>query len=130
MTSSTERNYANISRSQLIAFATIFTALYFVLSYSVSIVIGPLLRGSGAHFFRAFCMVLIAAKLRSPNGCDWDRVQTHKSLIPYLLGETYEVIEAINNNDYEALKEELGDLLLHIVSQAELASEKKKFKIK
>ena len=68
MTSSTENNFSNISRSQLIAFATIFTALYFVLSYSVSIVIGPLLRGSGAHFFRAFCMVLIAAKLRSPNG--------------------------------------------------------------
>ena len=68
MTSSTEKNFSNISRSQLIAFATIFTALYFVLSYSVSIVIGPLLRGSGAHFFRAFCMVLIAAKLRSPNG--------------------------------------------------------------
>ena len=68
MTSSNERTFSNISRSQLIAFATIFTALYFVLSYSISVVVGPILRGSGAHFFRAFCMVLIAAKLRSPNG--------------------------------------------------------------
>ena len=67
-------------------------------------------------------LINIVKKLRAPNGCDWDREQTHKSLIPYLLEETYEVIEAINNNDYEALKEELGDLLLHIVFQAELAS--------
>ena len=74
-------------------------------------------------------LINIVKKLRAPNGCDWDREQTHKSLIPYLLEETYEVIEAINNNDYEALKEELGDLLLHIVFQAELASEKKKFEI-
>ena len=74
-------------------------------------------------------LINIVKKLRAPNGCDWDREQTHKSLIPYLLEETYEVIEAINNNDYEALKEELGDLLLHIVFQAELASEKKMFKI-
>ena len=75
-------------------------------------------------------LINIVKKLRAPNGCDWDREQTHKSLIPYLLEETYEVIEAINNNDYESLKEELGDLLLHIVFQAELASEKKKFEIK
>ena len=74
-------------------------------------------------------LINIVKKLRAPNGCDWDREQTHKSLIPYLLEETYEVIEAINNNDYEALKEELGDLLLHIIFQAELASEKKMFKI-
>tara|TARA_Y100001970_G_scaffold229166_1_gene284194 strand:- start:439 stop:1206 length:768 start_codon:yes stop_codon:yes gene_type:complete len=67
--------------------------------------------------------------LRSPDGCDWDKEQTHESLIPYLLEETYEVIEAINNNDYIALKEELGDLLLHIVFQAELALEKKQFNI-
>ena len=57
-------------------------------------------------------LVDIIKKLRAPNGCDWDREQTHESLIPYLLEETYEVIEAINNQDYQALKEELGDLLL------------------
>ena len=68
-------------------------------------------------------------KLRSPNGCDWDKSQTHKSLIPYLLEETYEVIEAIQENNMELLKEELGDLLLHIIFQAELASESKEFNI-
>jgi len=56
------------SRTKLIAYATMFTAVYFVLSYTISIVVGPLLRGSGAHFFRAFCMVLIASQLRIPNG--------------------------------------------------------------
>tara|TARA_B100001123_G_C15179103_1_gene974577 strand:+ start:116 stop:718 length:603 start_codon:yes stop_codon:yes gene_type:complete len=56
------------SRVKLIAYATIFTAVYFVLSYAVSATIGPLLRGSGAHFFRALCMVLIASQLRTPNG--------------------------------------------------------------
>ena len=68
-------------------------------------------------------------KLRSPNGCEWDKEQTHKSLIPYLLEETYEVIEAIEDKDYVLLKEELGDLLLHVIFQAELASEKEKFNI-
>lgn len=56
------------SRVKLIAYATMFTAIYFVLAYVVSATIGPLLRGSGAHFFRAFCMVLIASQLRTPNG--------------------------------------------------------------
>ena len=68
-------------------------------------------------------------KLRAPNGCEWDKEQTHKSLIPYLLEETYEVIEAIEDKDYVLLKEELGDLLLHVIFQAELASEKEKFNI-
>ena len=68
-------------------------------------------------------------KLRSPNGCEWDKEQTHESLIPYLLEETYEVIEAIEDKDYVLLKEELGDLLLHVIFQAELASENKKFNI-
>ena len=74
-------------------------------------------------------LVDIIKKLRSPNGCEWDKEQTHKSLIPYLLEETYEVIEAINKNDYDGLKEELGDLLLHVLFQAELASENNKFSI-
>ena len=67
--------------------------------------------------------------LRDPEGCDWNRGQTHETLIPYLLEETYEVIEAIENKDFELLKEELGDLLLHIIFQAELADEKNKFNI-
>ena len=71
----------------------------------------------------------IVNKLRSPDGCDWDNKQTHESLIPYLLEEVYEVIEAIENKDYTALKEELGDLLLHVIFQADLAEEKNKFSI-
>ena len=74
-------------------------------------------------------LVDILKKLRAPDGCEWDREQTHTSLIPYLTEETYEVIEAIENNDSNALKEELGDLLLHILFQAELASEKQEFDI-
>ena len=74
-------------------------------------------------------LINVLKKLRAPDGCDWDRAQTHESLIPYLLEETYEVIEAIEQNDYILLKEELGDLLLHVVFQAELASEKDKFDI-
>ena len=74
-------------------------------------------------------LIEIVRKLRSPEGCDWDRKQTHESLIPYLLEETYEVIEAIDNKDYNSLKEELGDLILHVVFQADLASEKNKFSI-
>ena len=68
-------------------------------------------------------------KLRDPDGCSWNKEQTHETLIPYLLEETYEVIEAIENKDFELLKEELGDLLLHIIFQAELADEKKHFNI-
>ena len=74
-------------------------------------------------------LINILKKLRAPNGCEWDRSQSHESLIPYLLEEVYEVIEAIETKDDSLLKEELGDLLLHIVFQAELANEKKKFNI-
>jgi len=68
-------------------------------------------------------------KLRAPDGCEWDRQQDHESLIPYLLEEVYEVIEAIETQNDSLLKEELGDLLLHVIFQAELASEKNKFDI-
>ena len=74
-------------------------------------------------------LVDILKKLRAPGGCEWDQNQTHSSLIPYLTEETYEVIEAIENNDSNALKEEIGDLLLHILFQAELSSEKQEFDI-
>ena len=67
--------------------------------------------------------------LRAPNGCEWDRHQNHESLIPYLLEEVYEVIEAIETKNDSLLKEELGDLLLHVIFQAELANEKNKFDI-
>ena len=74
-------------------------------------------------------LINILKELRAPDGCDWDREQTHSSLIPYLTEETYEVIEAIEDNDSDALKEELGDLLLHVLFQAELSSEKGDFDI-
>ena len=68
-------------------------------------------------------------KLRAPDGCDWDNIQTSKSLTPYLLEEVYEVIEAIETEDINLLKEELGDLLLHIIFQAEIANEENSFQL-
>jgi len=74
-------------------------------------------------------LVKIMEKLRSPEGCPWDRKQTHESLIPYLIEETYEVVDAIKDNNYENLKEELGDLLLQIVFHSQIAKERSKFDI-
>jgi MazG family protein len=61
--------------------------------------------------------------LRSPGGCPWDREQTHQSLLPNLIEEAYEVLEAIQNDDAEHMCEELGDLLLQVVLHGEIASE-------
>ncbi len=63
------------------------------------------------------------AKLRSPEGCPWDREQTHESLARHLLEETYETLEAIDNNDVRGLREELGDLVLQVVFHSEIAFE-------
>jgi len=68
-------------------------------------------------------LVDIIAKLRGPGGCPWDRAQTHDSIKGNLLEEAYEVLEAIDEKDMGSLGEELGDLLLHIVFQAQMASE-------
>ncbi len=68
-------------------------------------------------------------KLRGDNVCPWDRQQTHQSLRQFLLEETYEVIEAIDNNNVSSLKEELGDLLLQIVFHARIAEENDHFDI-
>jgi len=78
---------------------------------------------------RFYELVDIMKRLRGPNGCAWDREQTHKSLIPYLLEETYEVIERIEDGDPAKLKEELGDLLLHVVFHAQIGSEHGEFDI-
>ena len=75
-------------------------------------------------------LIKIIRKLRSPNGCDWDKEQTHKSLTPYLLEETYEVIEAIENENFPLLQEELGDLLLHVLFQIQIAEESNNFNFK
>ena len=72
-------------------------------------------------------LVDIVKKLRSPEGCEWDKKQTSESLIPYLLEEAYEVAESITDGDSSNLKEELGDLLLHIVFQSVISEEKEDF---
>jgi len=73
-------------------------------------------------------LVNIMRQLRDPkDGCPWDLKQTHASISPYTIEEAYEVAEAIKNNDDAALCDELGDLLLQIVFQAQIASEAKTF---
>jgi len=69
------------------------------------------------------------AKLRAPGGCPWDREQTFDSIKPYTLEEAYEVIEAIDNRDWEELTGELGDLLLQVLFYSEMAQEEEKFDI-
>jgi tetrapyrrole methylase family protein/MazG family protein len=71
----------------------------------------------------------IVAALLGPDGCAWDRKQTHKSLLPYLIEETYEVVEAVENEDYSHLREELGDLLCQIVFHAQMAENAGEFNI-
>ena len=65
----------------------------------------------------------LAERLRAPDGCPWDREQTHRSLRPHLLEETYEALEAVDAGDDDALADELGDLLFQIVIHAEIARE-------
>src|SRR3979409_2287325 len=69
----------------------------------------------------------VVARLRAPGGCPWDREQTHESLRPYLLEETYELLEAIDSGDDAKMKEELGDLLLQVAMHAEIAAEEGRF---
>lgn len=69
----------------------------------------------------------VVRKLRSKDGCPWDREQTHESLKPYLLEEAYEVLEAIDSEDESLLCEELGDILLHVVMHSTMAEEKNAF---
>ncbi len=67
--------------------------------------------------------------LRSPNGCQWDREQTHESLRPNMLEEAYEAVDAINENNMKHLREELGDVLLQVILHAQIASEEGAFDI-
>jgi tetrapyrrole methylase family protein/MazG family protein len=69
----------------------------------------------------------VVARLRAPGGCPWDREQTHESLRPYLLEETYELLEAIDSRDDAKMMEELGDLLLQVAMHAEIASGQSRF---
>ena len=74
-------------------------------------------------------LVSVIATLRSEDGCPWDREQTHESLKSTLIEETYETLEAIDIGDPSKLKEELGDLLLNIMLQAQIAAEHENFDI-
>src|SRR5574341_1234800 len=74
-------------------------------------------------------LVEIMVKLRSPDGCPWDREQTHQSLRQYLLEETYEVLETIDQEKYDELRQELGDLLLQVIFHAQIAGEAGRFTI-
>ncbi len=71
----------------------------------------------------------VVARLRAPDGCPWDREQTHSSLRPYLLEETYEVLEALDHEDQMALTEELGDLLLQVLLHTQIAIEDGEFRM-
>jgi len=80
----------------------------------------------GAAFTR---LVEVMARLRGEGGCPWDREQTRESLKPYVVEEAYEVLEAIDEGDAAKLREELGDLLLQVVFQAQVAREVGEFTI-
>jgi len=71
----------------------------------------------------------IVARLRAPDGCPWDKEQTHASLKPYLIEEAYEVLQALDEENTEKLCDELGDLLLQIMLHAQMAAESKEFNI-
>jgi MazG family protein len=81
---------------------------------------------TGERFERA---VSIMARLRAPGGCPWDREQSFDSIKPYTLEEAYEVLEAIDNRDWEELSGELGDLLLQVLFYAQMAKEQGTFSI-
>ncbi len=81
---------------------------------------------TGERFERA---VAIMARLRGEGGCPWDREQTFDSIKPYTLEETYEVLEAIDNRDWDELPSELGDLLLQVLFYAQMARDESRFSI-
>jgi len=89
-----------------------------------SLYIPPLEEGTSFEAFQE-----IVAHLRAPDGCPWDREQTHASLRTHLLEETYEALEAIDHDDFEAMREEFGDLLLQIVLQSQIANEEGEFNL-
>jgi len=74
-------------------------------------------------------LISIVKKLRSPDGCDWDKSQTTNSLVPYFIEEVYELIDSIDKKDPENFKEELGDVMFHLIFQSQIATEKGLFTI-
>jgi tetrapyrrole methylase family protein/MazG family protein len=74
-------------------------------------------------------LVALQARLRAPNGCPWDREQTHSTLRTYLIEEAYEVLDALESGDDAKFAEELGDLLLQVVFHSQIAAEERRFTI-
>lgn len=89
-----------------------------------AIFIPPLEEGTSLSAFQE-----IVAHLRAPDGCPWDKKQTHKSLRPHLLEESYETLDAIDACDFNGMTEEFGDLLLQIVLHAQIAREADRFRM-
>jgi MazG family protein len=87
---------------------------------------GPVDLSAGAWFEK---LVALQARLRAPNGCPWDREQTHATLRTYLVEETYEVLDALESRDDEKFAEEMGDLLLQVVFHSQIAAEEGRFTI-
>lgn len=87
-------------------------------------------RNSKQDLLQAFqTLVEIVAKLRGPKGCPWDKEQTQKSLVPYVLEEAFELAEAIESNQQHSIKDELGDYLFQVVLQAQVAQDESKFNL-
>jgi tetrapyrrole methylase family protein/MazG family protein len=74
-------------------------------------------------------LVALQARLRAPNGCPWDREQTHRTLRTYLIEEAYEVLDALETGDDEKFAEEMGDLLLQVVFHSQIAAEQGRFNV-
>ena len=83
--------------------------------------------GSASAEFERLCQIV--ARLRAPGGCPWDREQTNESILPQLIEEAYELVGAVRANDTANFREELGDLLLHIVMHSEISREAGRFEI-
>jgi len=93
-------------------------------SENTSLYIPPFGEGSSFESFAE-----LVAHLRAPNGCPWDREQTHESLRKHLLEEAYEAISAIDSGDFTDMQEEFGDLLLQVVLQSQIANEEGQFNV-
>jgi tetrapyrrole methylase family protein / MazG family protein len=89
-----------------------------------SLYVPPLGEGTSFESFQE-----IVAHLRAPDGCPWDREQTHESLRTHLMEEAYETLDALDSGDFSAIQEELGDLLLQIVLHSQIASEEGEFTV-
>src|SRR5689334_12580341 len=93
-------------------------------SEAVALYVPPLGEGTSFESFAE-----IVAHLRAPNGCPWDREQTHESLRKHLLEESYEAITAIDSGDFADMREEFGDLLLQVVLHSQIANEESQFNV-